>query len=97
MNSIGRNDTEVKRNSGETFGMSQTIHRFHVEVSVEALVNAKPGSQMGLINPVPATMNVESWLQPDRDVVVYEGTHHGTPADIAALDRVMRVATGRDA
>ena len=24
MNSIGRNGTEVKRNSGETFGMSQT-------------------------------------------------------------------------
>lgn len=67
-------------------------HRFHIEVTGEAFVNANPGSQHGLVNPVPPTMTLETWWEPHRDVIVYEGTHHGTPDDIAALDRIMRAA-----
>lgn len=68
-------------------------HRFRIEVTGEAFANANPGSQLGLVNPVPPTMTLSAWFEPHRDVVVYEGTHHGAHDDIAALDRIMRVAS----
>lgn len=54
MNSIGRNGTEVKRNSGETFGMSQTTPGY-LRLTIERTIRDDAHAVLASFLRKPAT------------------------------------------